>query len=295
MKTKNQAFTLTELLVVIAIIALLVGIAVPSLMGARKSAKKMREKNNITNMSTAIESFKNDHGFYPESGLRSPGDPRFQVLLPMQQQNNIQPVDQGAHRIVESLVGLDFRGYQEEHYYELAKNNPDFPDGTPIFPNPFPPPDNKITKRWEYLEIDNYKFATMQEAHKYGVNFANGNDNYVFVDQLELNEFRAILYYRARSSGTTIGNIYNYDDNRSITLDLDNRPDVPERPSEFIHYLDKKTPSFDVDDYYEYILNPKTATPQNTGLPFKKDSFLLIGAGWDHIYGTEDDITNFNK
>ena len=42
--------------------------------------------------------------------------------------------------------------------------------------------------------------------------------------------------------------------------------------------------------FYETITNPKV----NYDKPFNAATFILISAGYDGIYGTADDITNFD-
>ncbi len=57
----KRAFTLIELLVVISIIALLVGILLPALGAARRSAQAVACKSNVRQELTAIALFTNDH------------------------------------------------------------------------------------------------------------------------------------------------------------------------------------------------------------------------------------------
>lgn len=60
----NTAFTLIELLVVISIIALLVGILLPALGAARKTAQNSQCLSNIRQMDTAAMAFAADHKFH---------------------------------------------------------------------------------------------------------------------------------------------------------------------------------------------------------------------------------------
>lgn len=72
-RTKRQTkkgFTLVELLVVIAIIAVLAGLAVPTIMKARKEGDKTQALNNAKRIAEALISFEQDQGSYPSDATR---------------------------------------------------------------------------------------------------------------------------------------------------------------------------------------------------------------------------------
>ena len=64
-RAKQRGFTLIELLVVIAVIGILASVILASLNSARVKARDARRKSDIKQISTAIEMYYNDHGFYP--------------------------------------------------------------------------------------------------------------------------------------------------------------------------------------------------------------------------------------
>lgn len=77
----RRGFTLTELLVVIGIIILLVGLLMPMVSKAYREGERNRVRADLQTISSALESFKQDHGHYPPDGrdnlgrwLISPGD-----------------------------------------------------------------------------------------------------------------------------------------------------------------------------------------------------------------------------
>lgn len=60
--TRRSAFTLVELLVVMAIIAVLVGLTTAAVQQVRHASKRTQVQQEISQLSTAVESFKTDMG-----------------------------------------------------------------------------------------------------------------------------------------------------------------------------------------------------------------------------------------
>ena len=128
-----------------------------------------------------------------------------------------------------------------------------------------------------------------------------------------------ILYYKAKTSSRLFREqendpdtdmdetdhrkwIYNYEDNRAI-IEVGTVKD----PTVIHHYDEKHTyedpPGTTRDGiylFYETITNPKVSRvdldePEKSDYrPFNSNTFILISAGRDGIFGTRDDITNFD-
>ncbi len=66
-KSKQKAFTLLELLVVIAILALLVGLGLRTFGSVQQKSRDSRRKQDLQNISKAMELYYNDFKHYPFS------------------------------------------------------------------------------------------------------------------------------------------------------------------------------------------------------------------------------------
>jgi len=94
-----------------------------------------------------------------------------------------------------------------------------------------------------------------------------------------------ILYFKANTSSKDIEppppNIYDLADNGALIMlgrISDGKPHSLNTFSEFI----------------PYIMDPKASTDVRPW-PYRPDSYILISAGVDGLYGTPDDITNFGN
>lgn len=96
-----------------------------------------------------------------------------------------------------------------------------------------------------------------------------------------------ILYYRADPKGKVHdpdrpddpSNIYDYRDNLALVL-----LGVPGEPNAMHPLADPK----------RFYLNTQSDKATTESRPFRADTFILISAGYDGLYGTGDDICNFD-
>jgi len=288
---KAKAFTIVELLTVIAIISILVGLTVPALNEAKWYVKAMTVRNDFRSYELGLETFYQDMGFYPSSKPRN-------MLI----KNNPVPhatlFDQGAHVLFESLVGLDQLGYQKDHQYEF-----DPATGKPIIRKPPMMMPTFTTRSNPYIELIPDRFDSLVNCYPDSA-FLNANP--VFVDGLDYERPRPILYFRANTQRKVLFDttpyltlpepIYEYYDNDLITRlspAFGTPPDCGMAVASGREY------------FFHYIFNPKTGggnIMDITARPYETDKFMLISAGRDGIFGPNpennfknDDITNFDK
>ncbi len=288
-RNTKRAFTLVELLTVMAIIALLVGITMPALSAAKKKAKATACKAMITSMEQGLEMFRNDQGFYPSSTRMN------NSFL----QSGATTYRLGAHILAESLIGADTLGYRSDRVYDSS---------LAAYAN--------TVKRSSYLATDNLDIKALQDLKSIkalnGVSLSALGSDYssawsnldpVITDGLKGDESLPILYFKANSRANSIETAYNFFDNELITTPIGNLSYRVTDPkvknfSYFPYYIwDPRTGGVNSTltrdkEPYLFLLSSNVINP--AARPYKKDSFIIMSAGFDQKYGTADDICNFD-
>lgn len=322
---RHRAFTLVELLVVVSIIALLLGILVPAVNSARRQAKRTKVRAALKAMSGAMEMFRNDIGEYmPSMEVDNQGNPVNDPVVgaDTNNPNGAVPI-YGAHRLARALVGHDLQGYAKPTgdgtEYQMS-------DGTPLYPRYGPYLDAEGV-RIVYDVPANAPGGYDPYAKYRGmrINFVARRppDNLRPHAPMFLDVFNyPILYYRANTIGDLMlesmdpqnpgrGRYRHLDNDYFTGTDASSRP-VPDgwQYANREHRIrrigaDELPPEsspgapMPPDTFATYIHDPEvraaTSTTSYGGRiwPYNPDSFLLISAGPDGIYGTTDDVTNF--
>ena len=290
MERKKTGLTMIELLVVLGIIAILVGLLVPSLSAVKKMAKETKQKAQFSTIELALAAFKNDEGDYPPSNWTP----------------EVFTGDYcGAQKLAEALLGWDLLGF---HPYSDFTSNGTNTAGVFVYDT-----SDAILfgqRKGPYLEHATTNVFTLGSIFwKTGTGSLEANTN-VLCDVFNaatvtlpggtISKAGApILYYRANSSGKIINEIYNVNDNDAI-VGLKEAADGKGHPFGAGPYPPPFSSRYQVfygtvdptDGIVGKIQDPKiTARPW----PYSPDSYILISAGADGLYGTPDDICNFGN
>jgi hypothetical protein len=208
----------------------------------------------------------------------------------------------GAQKLAEALVGWDLLGYHRESRFRSDGMNLDL-TGNPhlVYQTTA---QNIDERRGPFVQLEYANAFRLGDIYEnpYPLN----PDNYVLCDVFEQSRHSGkrtgmpILYFRARTnrydqdySNTPLiplvdgieDDIYYYRDN--VYLLALGAPDdgAP-------HVLCGDDSPSDWQRFEDMILN-KNITVMNR--PYRAGSFILLSAGKDGIYGTADDITNFQR
>jgi len=231
---------------------------------------EIKQGAQFLTIDTYIELFKNDNGYYPQSGAM---DDEGQYYC-------------GAMKLCEAVKSRDLQGF---HPSSMFRANGMDESGISLYD-----PNTLEDRKGSYLPDVNGNPNRLKELYE-NVGPFDGND-YVLCDELRrivhtgtgMRIGMPILYYKADSSKTAHDvndpnnpeNIYDYRDNHDLVA-----LGVPGKP-------DQKHPLFENPKiFYEMTRVYRFA---KTNKPNRADRFILLSAGLDGLYGTKDDIANFH-
>jgi len=275
-RRKRTGFTIVELLAALGIIALLVGLLMPAWSMVRRIAKETKQKAQFYTIELALTAFKNDYGDYPGSDWALVGDYC------------------GSQKLTEALVGWDLLGFHPESDFRSNGYDDDrvfiYDADNPVFFD---------QRRGPYLESGSDNAFRLGNISVLNPGLFNDTgplapNTFVLCDVFGAKKVMLangktvkagapILYYRANTSAKTIREIYNVLDNDAIV-------NIKQTVDGKIHPLADTMNQYQY--FYDYIRDPKiSARPW----PYRPDSYILISAGVDGLYGTSDDIRNFGN
>lgn len=325
---RRSAFTLVELLTVVGIIALLIGILVPSLGKARDLAKKTKTGAELKGFEADLETMQVEFKAYPESDSQRVDPIIFPAGNPAVNSN--EAIMQGAHWLARALAGPDTLGLDANGLVLKDRKFVDVDSGGRITSAPGAGGGASLAslqasdRKSAYLE-DSGKVLTLDTDARFAQTLMPKVGRFVLVDAFN----GPILYYKANSrsqrpfsinasrDGTASGGaltseqlgVYNLRDNGAITglnnagsaywdfassglhhgLGFFGKPTTAE-----IETSDGPVP-YRGKSFCNYLHDHQAHLSGTVVTPVKKESFLLISAGKDGIFGTDDDVNNFNR
>jgi prepilin-type N-terminal cleavage/methylation domain-containing protein len=315
-KRKAHGLTLIEMLTVVAVIAILIGLLLPATSMVRRHAKKAAQKVQFSAINLGLEAFKSDFGFYPASNATN-GYGGAQKLA-----EAMLGLDLLGFNPAVNLGSAVVDGLTQNHldYYTVGSD----PNGLAgSFLN---------NRKGRYLELESANAFRLGEDRTNLLNPVGGlyrNTSLlsplaqVLCDVYKKTTVKQgngdvqkagapILYYRADPSNKVFrrvdgsdftASIYNVYDNAEL-VDLRATQERADKPGRINDLLNGGDGTISIPAFF-YGIGSATATTaygyaQDTKVttypwPYNSDTYLLISAGEDGLYGTEDDIRNFGN
>ena len=320
----RKAFTIVELLIVVTIISLLLGILLPSISMVRTKAKETAQKAQFATIDMALEAFKQDYGDYPPSDWQEGINPPGRIYCGAQKLTEAL--------LGWDLAGFHPKTVWRRDGYSgtAVPGGPDTYDPLRTRLAANGQPATLFERKGPYLEVAktpvfrlgssaanindglyDYTFSAFVNA------FDRDKPNYVICDVFGVKKITVtqpapsnqtfnytagtpILYYKANTNYKVLdcsaagfkNSIYNYTDNMPLLqLGILPKPDPVNRP----HKLLQSPPPvgwYFCDPRYK-IVDEKVYSPTQPLWPHRPDTYILISAGADHEFGTNDDILNF--
>jgi type II secretory pathway pseudopilin PulG len=292
----KTGFTIIELLTIMSIIVIIISVLLPALNMIQWFAKYTTQKNQFRNIETGLQAYEIDFGEYPDSSATD--------ILGEQYC--------GAMKLAEAMAGQDGLGFNPDSKFTAD----DTIDSTELYPRPAPATitdeyKENLRKRKEYLEAKDAQICSLDEYYP-SSGWAHSDRIALLCDVYKRNELRnskrtklgmPILYYKANPSKLLHDvtkpdeSIYNYLDNQEfLKLGVSWNPNI-------IHQLYQPnsgppdyTPTGDEGETFYKLTMDKSALPIQR--PYNKNTYILISAGGDGIYGTggnmrTKDVYNF--
>ena len=277
---KKRGFTIIELLTIMSIIIIIIGMLVPALNRVKRYARRVTQKNQFHAIDIGLNLFNAEWESYPPSD----GDP---PLPPPP----LYAYYCGANKLAEAMVGQDLQGFHPSSRFVWPS----------VWPVNYCYTDTDLSARRDYLTLENANACSMENVYSDCVPFDPNSlvlcDMFLTIEHRRTGRFigMPILYYKANVAGTqhptpdnsvpfdgpgSQANIYKHKDNDILVgRGMPAQPDVA-------HPLFKNPMLF-----YENTWD--TQVSNSYGRPYRRDSYILLSAGFDGFYGTADDVFNF--
>jgi prepilin-type N-terminal cleavage/methylation domain-containing protein len=309
-------FSLVELLTVMAIIAMLLGILTPALRTVRKIAKDTTQRSQFHGIDVALEMFDGENDGYPISTAKN-------IAGKLSTTN-------GAHHLAEALIGRDMLGFDPQTNWDAKKDETilDIYASAKKGSSAAQIQTSVEHRKGPYLASENVEAFQTGQLYANCDLVYDGNvspsplltDTYriktvVLSNGKQVKAGTPILYYKADTASQKFpanpyaaeiidanakDSIYDSRDNEEL-IALGYMMDQGEGHQ---HHFDRlglagtivHTKYKDAADhdgrqvFYKTITNPKMTSQVR---PYNMTSYILISAGADGIYGTRDDICNF--
>jgi prepilin-type N-terminal cleavage/methylation domain-containing protein len=325
----KRAFTLIELLVVISIITLLMAVFGISANKINQVARNLKQKAQMHSMEVGLELYLKDFGDYPDSSAVNVNGSYVYGAQHMTEalfgrdlagfEVNSKFHDTGDGNLMGTAIADYYNPHSEQSlnrrkgpYMQIKEGGVDVIymtyGSTPLYTatdigNIYTDTSLVFNPNDTDYQYDSAAPVIVDVFRQKKITRPSGSTTYVGTPVLYFKANRGARFFD-RNGPTGSSNLgewtYNYYDNDLADNGFYNLPNLknPEdTTNDNLHhfdysYIDPITNVNGIEYFYDYITNKKIESFDQAQNP---EGFLLISAGRDGIYGTKDDITNFER
>jgi hypothetical protein len=286
-----------------SIIVILISLLVPSLNTVRRYSRVVRQKGQFHDIGTGLEMFSIDFDGYPDSKGKVNAASPWNVDLDSPTPNPYC----GAMRLCEAMMGQDGLGFHPDSRLTLLGKDK---YGDFLYSPRWTHGDNQRERKHTYIDTDKHKRCPINEVYtSFGSVLTADPCAAVISDVFTLLKGRItgekfgmpILYYKAdvtkmghsvpppsiTTAAQLQNDIYDARDNDDLTA-LGKAAGISEDHPLSVGVSAENKTGWDI--FYEKTWNKKATAATK---PYNENTFILISAGWDGLYGTRDDVYNF--
>ncbi|MHC4745593.1 MAG: hypothetical protein ACYS8Z_27070 [Planctomycetota bacterium] len=236
----------------------------------RKFSLGVKQNAQFHSIEAALELFNNEFDGYPPSGATDPNGAAYC----------------GAMKLCEAVMGQDMLGFHSEAIFRADGKGA---NGRKLYD----PTGDLTARKGPYLPPESADTVEIQEIWPGAANDASF---------LPTSRLLCDVYTRSLDSGKKVGMpiLYYKADTSKNSHDVEN----PDNPDNIYNYKDnhallalgvpdKQHPLYaDPNLFYKITRNSRV---KDMSMPRNANSYILISAGYDRLYGTEDDVMNFKN
>lgn len=318
-RSKEFGFTIIELLTVMGVIAVLIGLLVPALTGVRDYADTIQQKAQFHSIEVGIDLYV--------------AAPEYETDYPESKDNFTAPATHpdttpygGAQKLAEMMVGLDFLGFHPNSDFRANGKFSHLGSTGMVETDVYHPGGDyagggnlafaetaaeNVDTRTSFIDLENANAFMMQDVYdttKVTLSIAvdTADQTSFMINSLVLcdgfKKKRAggektgtpILYFKANTLNKFQDYlqfpddlVYNYYDNFEL-LNLGSAED-----STVAHPLADGTD--DLLDFGNILINQQASSASGFDVPYRANSYVLMSAGKDGLFGNADDVYNFKS
>jgi len=316
-----HGFTLLEVLTAMAIIAVMIGLLLPAIGKIQTVAMVVKQRAQFNAIGTALEAFRSDSSWndYPPSSYTNLAGEEITTS------GGDNTCYTGAQKLAEAVIGWDGLGFHPQSQWHSDGREAVDTNGDGTIDTYYPlyygstgfaaltEPEKAINlglRKGPYLEVEKANAVKVSSLYASTLNVA---DTYVLADMFRTVKNRTttrqtgmpILYFRADTAKT-----WSASDAQGI----------PTNPLNCIYNIGNNIngfilarPPWDTSQvhpmgvaggvgwkiFYQRIKNPNfpgtAANNYADARPYHADSYILLSAGPDGLYGSADDVYNFDE